>query len=164
MVVMGRVASAYGVRGWVKIQPFSEYVDSLMDYDGWYLGRENGPWREVEVTQCDVHGKTLVAQLDDCSDRNLAEQMKGLLVAVPRSSLPEQEEGEYYWSDLIGMAVVNEAGESFGTVAELMETGANDVLVVRGSGKDVLIPFLESVIREVDLAGKMIRVDWAADY
>ncbi|MDD2721459.1 MAG: ribosome maturation factor RimM [Gallionella sp.] len=164
MAVMGRVASAFGIRGWVKIQPFSEYVDSLMDYDTWFLGRENGPWREVEVGQCEVHGKTLVAQFSDCDDRNLAEKLKGLLVAVPRSSLPEEEEGEYYWADLIGMSVVNEAGESLGTVAELLETGANDILVVRGSGKDVLIPFLEDVIKQVDLAEKRIQVDWLADY
>jgi len=164
MVIMGRVASAFGIRGWLKIQPFSEYIDSLLDYKTWYLGQEGGPWREIEVVQCEVHAKTLAAQFADCPDRNAAEKLKGLLIAVARSSLPEQEEGEYYWSDLIGLAVVNEAGESFGTVAELMETGANDVLVVRGTGSDILIPFLANVIKQVDRAGKVIRVDWTTDY
>ncbi len=164
MVIMGRVASAFGIRGWLKIQPFSEYVDSLLDYQTWYVGHEGGPWRAVEVVQCEAHDRTLAAQFPDCHDRNAAEKLKGLLIAVPRSSLPTQQEGEYYWSDLIGLAVVNEAGESFGTVAELMETGANDVLVVRGTGTDILIPFLTNVIKQVDTVGKVIRVDWTTDY
>ncbi|HXU92858.1 MAG TPA: ribosome maturation factor RimM [Gallionella sp.] len=164
MVIMGRVASAHGIRGWVKIQPFTEYVDSLLDYETWWLGNEQGPWREVEVQQCDVHGKVLVAQLQDCPDRNAAERLKGQLVAVPRGSLPEEDEDEYYWSDLIGMSVVNEAGERLGTVANLLETGANDVLSVKGDSGDILIPFVEAVIKQVDLANKTIRVDWSADY
>lgn len=164
MVIMGRVASAFGIRGWVKIQPFSEYVDSLLGYKSWYLGHENGPWREVTVAQCETHDKTLAAQFPDCPDRNAAEKLKGLLIAVPRSSLPKQSADEYYWADLIGMSVVNEAGDMLGTVAELLETGANDVLIVRGSGPDVLIPFLASVIKHVDMAAKTIQVDWSADF
>ena len=163
MVIMGRVASAFGIRGWVKIQPFSEYVDSLLDYKTWYLGHENGPWREVTVTQCEAHDKTLAAQLPDCPDRNAAEKLKGLLIAVPRSSLPEQDEGEYYWVDLIGLTVINQGGETLGTVAELLETGANDVLIVRGSGPDILIPFLNSVIGPIDLTAKTMHVTWSAD-
>ncbi len=96
MVIMGRVAAAHGIRGWVKVQPFTEYIDSLTDYESWWLGHENGPWREVAVEQCEVHNKTLAALLAACPDRNAAEKLKGLLIAVPRSSLPEQDEGEYY--------------------------------------------------------------------
>ena len=164
MVIMGRVASAFGIRGWVKIQPFSEYVDSLLDYEVWYLGQEQGPWRETKVTQVEARDKTLAAQFPGCMDRNAAEKLKGMLIAVPRSSLPVQEEDEYYWADLIGLAVVNGAGEILGVVGELLETGANDVLVVKGSGPDILIPFLSSVIGEVDMKARTIRVDWSADY
>ena len=164
MVVMGRVAAAYGVHGWIKIQPFTVYLDSLLDYPSWWIGREQGPWRKVAVQECEVHGKTLVAQLPDCSDRTAAEKLKGLLVAVPRSSLPQQEEGEYYWSDLIGMTVVNEAGVRLGTVAKLLETGANDVLSVQGDSGEILIPFVVSAIRQVDMKNRTIRVDWSADY
>jgi 16S rRNA processing protein RimM len=164
MVIMGRVASAFGIRGWVKIQPFSEFVDSLLEYKTWYLGQENGPWRKVEVVQAETHDKTLAVQFPDCPDRTAAEKLKGLLIAVPRSSLPAQDEGEYYWADLIGMSVVNEVGETLGTVLELLDTGANDVLIVKGTGPDVLIPFLDSVIKQVDLQAKIIRVDWAADF
>lgn len=164
MVIMGRVAAAFGIRGWVKIQPFSEFVDSLLDYKTWYVGHENGPWRKVDVVQAETHDKTLAVQFPDCPDRNAAEKLKGLLIAVPRSSLPEQVEGEYYWADLIGMSVVNETGETLGTVVELLDTGANDVLIVRGNGPDVLIPFLDSVIGPVDLAAKTIQVTWSADF
>ena len=161
---MGRVASAHGIRGWIKVQPFTEYLDSLMDYPSWWIGQENGPWREVEVKQCEVHSKTLAALLPDCPDRTAAEKLKGLLVAVPRSSLPQQDDDEYYWSDLIGLAVVNEAGVALGTVANLLETGANDVLVVKGDSGEILIPFVASTIKQVDVQNKIIRVDWSADY
>jgi len=164
MVIMGRIAAAHGIQGWVKIQPFTEYLDSLLDYRTWWIGHEHGPWREVKVKQCEVHNKTLAAQLPDCPDRNAAEKLKGLLVAVQRSSLPKQDADEYYWSDLIGLAVVNEAGVSFGTVANLLETGANDVLCVHGDSGEILIPFVASAIKQVDLKNRIIHVDWSADY
>ncbi|MBI5626270.1 MAG: ribosome maturation factor RimM [Nitrosomonadales bacterium] len=164
MVIMGRIVAAHGIRGWVKIQPFTEYVDSLLDYRTWWIGHEHGPWREVEVKQCEAHSKTLAAQLPDCPDRTAAERLKGLLIAVPRSSLPEQDEGEYYWSDLIGLTVVNEAGVSLGTVTSLLETGANEVLSVQGDGGEILVPFVASAIKQVDLKNRTIRVDWSADY
>ncbi len=164
MVIMGRVASAFGVRGWVKVQPYSEYVDSLLDYEVWYLGHEHGPWREIKVLQAEARDKTLAVQFPGCTDRHAAEKLKGLLIGVPRSSLPEQEEDEYYWTDLIGLAVISDAGENLGIVSELLETGANDVLVVKGKGPDILIPFLESVIGDVDMDARTIRVNWSADY
>ena len=164
MVIMGRVASAHGIRGWIRIQPFTEYVDSLQDYKSWWIGQEHGPWREVKVKQCEVHSKTLAAQLPDCPDRTAAEKLKGLLIAVPRSSLPKQNEGEYYWSDLIGLVVLNEAGMQLGTVANLLETGANQVLNVKSDSGEILIPFVASAIKRVDLKNKTIQVDWALDY
>ena len=164
MVIMGRVASAHGIRGWVKIQPYTEYLDSLMDYATWWIGPERGPWREVAVQQREVHNKTLAALLPDCPDRTAAEKLKGLLIAVPRNSLPEQPDDEYYWSDLIGLAVVNDAGVALGTVANLLETGANQVLSVQGDSGVILIPFVASAIKQVDVKNKIIRVDWSAAY
>ena len=164
MVIMGRVAAAHGIRGWIKIQPYTEYLDSLVDYGSWWIGREHGPWREVVVQQCEVHNKTLAALLPDCPDRNAAEKLKGLLIAVPRSSLPQQRDDEYYWSDLIGLAVVNEAGVVLGTVVNLLETGANQVLSVQGDSGEILIPFVASAIKQVDVKNRTIRVDWSADY
>lgn len=163
MVVMGKVVAAQGIQGWVKVQTFTEYLDSLLDYDTWYVGNEQA-WRPLQVLDADVHGKVLVAKLEGIADRTAAEKYKGQLVAVPRAELPEQEEGEYYWSDLVGMTVVTLAGETLGTVDTLLETGANDVLVVKGENGETLIPFIASVIQQVSLKDKTIRVDWQADY
>jgi 16S rRNA processing protein RimM len=164
MVIMGRIAAAHGIRGWVKIQPYTEYLDSLVGYRSWWIGHEHGPWRKVEVQQCEVHNKTLAAQIPDCPDRTAAEKLKGLLIAVPRSSLPKQADDEYYWSDLIGLAVVNEEGARLGTVENLLETGANQVLSITGESGEILIPFVASAIKQVDMQNKTIRVDWSADY
>ena len=168
MVIMGRIASAHGIQGWVKIQPYTEYVDSLLDYAPWWisqeLGQEQGPWREIKPEKCEVRGKTLVALLPDCPDRNAAERLRGLLIAVPRSSLPEQKGDEYYWSDLIGLSVVNVAGVELGRVENLIETGANQVLSVKGEEGEILIPFVATAIKHVDLQSKIINVDWALDY
>jgi 16S rRNA processing protein RimM len=164
MVIMGKVVGAQGIQGWVKVQTFTEYLDSLLDYDTWYVGKEQA-WRPVEVLEANVHGKVLVAKLEGVLDRTAAEKCKGLLIAVSRAELPEQEEGEYYWSDLIGLSVENLAGEKFGTVDSLLETGANDVLVVKSEERgETLIPFIASVIQQVSLKDKTIRVDWQADY
>ncbi len=164
MVVMGKVVGAQGLQGWLKVHAFTEYLDSLLDYDTWYVGDEQA-WRPLQVLEANVHGgKVLIAKLEGILDRTAAEKCKGLLIAVPRDSLPEQPEGEYYWSDLIGLSVENLAGESFGIVDSLLETGANDVLVVKGERGETLIPFIASVIQQVSLKEKTIRVDWQADY
>ncbi len=163
MVVMGKIVAAHGILGWVKVQTYTEYLDSLLDYETWSVGHEKA-WRPLQVLEADVHGKVLVAKLEGIADRTAAETYKGLLIAVPRAELPEQEEGEYYWSDLVGMSVENLAGETFGTVDNLLETGANDVLVVKGERGEILIPFIDRVIQQVDLKKRTIRVDWQADY
>ncbi len=164
MIVMGRVAAAQGILGWVAIKTYTETVDSLVDYPVWWLGDEKHPWREISVEKFAVQSKGLIAKFPGCDDRTSAEKYKGLLVAVPRSSLPQQAEDEYYWSDLIGLKVLNLAGESLGVVDNLMDTGANQVLCVRGEGGEVLIPFIASAIQQVSLSEKIIRVDWSADW
>jgi 16S rRNA processing protein RimM len=163
MVVMGKVVAAQGIQGWVKVLTFTEYVDSLLEYQTWYIGNEQS-WRPVKVLESNVHGKLVVAKLEGIPDRTAAEKYKGELIAVSRDDMPEQQEGEYYWSDLIGLTVVNVEGHEFGTVDSLLETGANDVLVVKGESGETLMPFIASVIQQVDLNNKTIRVDWQADY
>jgi len=161
---MGRVAGAQGILGWVKLKTYTEFADSLADFPVWWLGDEKQPWREITVEKFAVQSKGLIAKFPGCNDRTAAEKYKGLLVAVPRSSLPQQSDDEYYWADLIGLAVINLAGTSLGTVDNLMDTGANQVLCVRGKSGEILIPFIASVIRQVNLAEKVIRVDWSADW
>ena len=164
MVVMGRVVSAQGLLGWVKVQAFTEHLDTLIDYDTWQMGNDTHPWREFKVLECKPHTKVLVARLEGISDRTAAEKCKGLLIAVPRSSLPKASEDEYYWSDLIGLNVVNLQGESLGKVDNLLDMGANDVMCVRNDKGEILIPFLTHVVQQVSLDEKLIRVDWQADY
>lgn len=163
MVVMGRVVGAQGLQGWLKVQTFTEHLDSLLDYKSWQLGNDKHPWREYKVLECNLHTKVLVAKLEGVADRTAAEKFKGLLIAIPRSKLPQQAEDEYYWSDLIGMQVINQGNETLGIVETLLETGANDVLCVRNEQGEILIPFLNAVIQQVSLEEKIIRVDWHAD-
>jgi len=164
MVIMGRVVAAQGLQGWVKVQAFTEHLDALIDYDTWQLGNDAHPWRECKVIECKPHTKVLVAKLDGISDRTAAENCKGLLIAVPRSSLPKEADDEYYWSDLIGLSVVNLENEQLGVVDNMLDMGANDILCVRNDKGEILIPFLSHVVQQVNLDEKLIRVDWQADY
>jgi len=160
---MGRITAPFGIKGWVKIQPLTAKAENLLAYSRWWLGRGDG-WQEVEVTEGKAHSeKLVVARLSGCGDRDAAAQLRGSDIAVPRSQLPEARSGEYYWADLIGLAVVNTGSQDLGRVAGIMQTGANDVLVVEGE-RERLIPFIAEVIREVDLAAGVVRVDWSSEY
>lgn len=169
MVVLGKIIGPHGIRGQVKITPFTEYIDGLMEYPAWWLSKDEKNWQTVHPVAFFVHDNQLVITLDEYSDRTRATELKGLLVAVPRSQLPLlREDGEegYYWADLIGAGVINTRGELLGTVAGLFETGANDVLRVTppGNGKEELIPFIDQVVQRVDLKLRQIMVDWELDY
>ncbi len=164
---MGRVVAPYGILGWLKIQPHTEYLDGLLDYPVWSLGRQDGlrktPWQAYTLETAKVHNDVLVVKLKGVNDRDAALKCKGLHVAVPRAELPEAEEGEYYWSDLIGLEVTNQQGVALGLVVELFETGANDVLVVKGD-RERLIPYTDQAVLEIDLAKKTMLVDWDAEF
>lgn len=162
LVVMGRIAVPYGVRGWINVLPDTEMLDGLFDYPVWWVNMEGG-WQEFPVEDAKVHGDHLVAKLEGIADRDQAFRLKGKQIAVPREQLPEPEEDEYYWSDLVGLEVVNVRHEKLGRVAEVFATGANDVMVVKGE-RERLIPFIEQVVLEVDPAQKRITVDWDADF
>lgn len=169
MVVMGRIAGPYGVSGWVRVFPYTEDLNGLLDYPIWWLGGGNGDWLKFEVAAGEVHGSILVALLDQYTDREAAAQLKGLQIAVPRSQLPvlsgNGKDG-YYWTDLVGLEVVNLQGEELGKVAGLLETGANDVLQVQNPKDETarLIPFIDQVIVNVNFTAGRITVDWGLDY
>jgi 16S rRNA processing protein RimM len=159
---MGRIVAPFGVKGWVKIQPFTATTESLLAYPTWWIGH-HGDWREHEVSVARTQGRAVLALLEGCGQREAAAALRGSEVAVPREQLPQTQANEYYWADLIGLSVVDNAEREFGRVTDILHTGANDVLVVAGS-RERLIPFITNVIREVDLAAGVIRVDWGADY
>jgi len=162
LVVMGRIAVPYGLKGWVNVNPETEYLDGLFDYPVWWVQTEAG-WREFKIEDAKVHGDHLVAKLEGIGDRDQAFRLKGKSVAVLREELPEPEEDEYYWSDLVGLEVENLQQVKFGTIAELFATGANDVIVVKGD-RERLVPFIDQVVIEVDLPNKRMVVDWDAEF
>ncbi|MDO8962495.1 MAG: ribosome maturation factor RimM [Methylophilus sp.] len=167
MVVMGRIVAPYGVLGWLKVLPDTETMDSLFDYPTWWIGRDN-QWQETKVEDLKIHNDVLVVKLAGVNDRDAAFACKSKQVAVPRDALPEPNENEYYWSDLIGLEVKNQQAVTLGLVTDVFETGANDVLVVN-TGKENgnierLIPFIDQVVLAVDVKAKTMLVDWDADF
>lgn len=162
-VLVGRISGLYGVRGWVRVYSDTEPRDNILRYTPWLVARAGG-WVETAVLEGRRHGKGIVARLDGIADRDQAAALLGAEVAILRDQLPVLARGEYYWSDLIGLAVVNREGIGLGRVEHLMETGSNDVLVVRGE-RERLIPYLpEDVILEVDRAEGILRVDWDPEF
>ena len=159
---MGRIAAPFGVRGWIKVQPFTAAVENLLGYPAWWIG-SGGDWQEHAVKEAKAHGRAVIARLEGCDDRDAAARFRGKEIAVSRAQLPATKPNEYYWSDLIGLSVVNGAGQDFGRVTHMMETGANGVLVVQGE-RERLIPFIADVIAAVDLEAGVMRVNWDADY
>jgi 16S rRNA processing protein RimM len=167
MVVMARVLAPYGLQGWIKARPYTASIATLLDYTKWWLApaREAEAWREFKVRTARQHGDTLVAALDGVADREAALQWRGAWVAVPRSALPEPGAGEYYWSDLVGLVVVNRAAEELGRVSKVLETGAHPVLHVQSEdGNARLIPVVAAYVDAIDPAAGRIMVDWPADY
>lgn len=163
LIIMGKIAGAYGVKGWVKVLSFTDPPEKILRYRPWQLIK-NGQPQIIKVKSGKPHGKTLVAWLDGIDDRNQAELLNGYEIAVEREQLPKLDNNEYYWSDLIGLKVINLQGIEFGTVTALVETGANDVLVVQGE-RERLVPWIiEQVIISVSLENKLLTVDWDADF
>ena len=162
MMVMGRIAGAFGVKGWVKVQTFTQSMDTLTGFPTWWL-KQAASWQETKVEEAAVHGRTVIAKLFGVDDRDAAAQLRGYEVAVPRDQLPASRAGEYYWADLIGIGVSNIQGVPLGQVAKLLDTGAQQVLLVEGE-RERLIPFIESVVVSVDVAGRSLVVDWDADF
>ena len=172
LVLVGHVLDAWRLDGSIKVAPYSSDAGALLKAREWWFD-VRGAVRAFDVVGAKVHGSTVTARLVGIVDRDAAEALKGARISVQRRAFPVTDDDEYYWVDLIGLAVENEAGESFGTVAELMETGAHQNLVVRATGPDVvgetttkerLIPFVDAFVKTVDLAGRRIVVDWQSDY
>lgn len=165
IVVLGRLADPYGIRGWLRLYPFGDDPLDWAEMPVWWIAREGEAWREVGLKGLKVHGDGVVVLLDGIADRTDAEAMKGVLVGAPRDALPATDEDEFYWGDLIGLEVVNAADEKLGKVAGLIETGANDVLrVVGAEGAERLLPFVSAVVLAVDKEAGLIRVEWGSDW
>ena len=163
LVIVGKISAAYGIKGWLKVYSYTDPVTNILQYNPWKIKTKN-TWQPMNLVQGRAHGKGIVAQLEQVHDRTEAEMLKGCEIAVNRDQLPEPEAGEFYWTDLIGLKVVNTQGDELGIVDHLLETGANDVLVV-ANGKERLIPYVMGIyVKQVDLQKAEILVDWDPDY
>jgi 16S rRNA processing protein RimM len=174
LVLVGYITGAYGVKGWVRIKPYSADADALLTAKTWWLDKPE--LRDVDMMQAKSHGEDVVAQLMGVAGRDAAEALKGATVQIRRSHFPPLSDDEFYWVDLIGLAVENVQGEFLGTVSDLMDNGAHPILRVAvqqppGSAQELnkapqelLIPFVDQFVKTVDQAAKKITVDWGLDY
>ena len=174
-VEVDRVLDAWGIQSWIKIQPYSASPEALFSSKRWFLQPPERGARtsfagtvRLSIKQARDHADAVVASAHEIADRGAAEGLRGARIFIPRSSFPTPAEGEYYWVDLIGLAVVNREGVALGEVADLMATGPQQVLVVRyqqdGQPAERLIPFVDAYVDAVDLVGKRMTVDWQPDY
>lgn len=185
-VEIGRVVGAWGIQGGIKVQPFSPDPQALFSSRRWFLQPPAGPGpkgvgkgagaalpRLLKITQAREQGSLVVATAQEVPDRNAAEALRGARIFISRQSFPTAKDGEYYWIDLIGLAVVNREGEALGTVTDLLDTGAHCVLRVqrpdapddaKGDEAERLIPFVDAFVDQVDLPGRRITVDWGLDF
>ena len=183
-IILGRVSAVHGVKGWVKVFSHTEPKAAILSYRPWLLAADRLPerqtgraagqrqWRTVKVLDGRPQGKTLVAHIEGCDDRDSAQQYIGLDIAVYPDQLAPLAEGEHYWHQLEGLAVISEfAGQTIelGRVDHLLATGANDVLVVKSTSgsldqRERLLPYIDDVVLAVDLEAKTIRVDWDPEF
>ena len=163
-MVLGRIAGVHGVKGWVKVYAETREREEILRYKPWYL-RQSAGWQVVKPLEGRVQSSgVVVARLEGIESIDAARTLIDAEIAVKRAQLPKLKRGEYYWSDLEGMRVVNVEGAELGTVSHLFATGANDVLVVKDSERERLVPFTKDAVKKVDLEAREIRVDWDPEF
>jgi 16S rRNA processing protein RimM len=169
-VVLGKLGASYGIKGWMKITTYTDSVEGIFDYSPWLI-KEKGEWREAKVLQWRFQGKAVVAEIEGVTTREHAQELTNCEIGITPEQMGELPEDEFYWRDLIGCEVVNTNGYNMGKVQEIVETGSNDVLLVKANAKDGfgkterMIPFVtEQFIKQVDLTAKQILVDWEPDF
>ncbi len=173
-IEVGRIADAWGIKGWFKVLSHSADPEALFSSKRWYLQPAEKGLKTfsgtllLKIREAKDHSGTVVATAQEVDDRDAAEALRGARVFVPRSSFPTASADEYYWVDLIGLAVVNREGVELGTVRELLSTGPQTVLVLEfeadGKPQERMIPFVSAYVDAVDLPGGRITVDWQPDY
>ena len=181
-IEVGRVLDAWGIKGWFKVLPHSASPEALFSSKRWFLqppdkakapggGPRDFPFTGtvlLKVREAKEHSDSIVACAQEVDDRSAAESLKGARIFIPRSSFPSPAEDEFYWVDLIGLAVVNREGLALGQVKDLMSTGPQTVLVVareeEGKAVELMIPFVSAFVDQVDIPGGRISVDWQPDY
>lgn len=165
IVIVGRIGAVYGLKGWLKINSYTTPKENICNYKQWLIHNNHlDQWEKHEHIDVRPHGKTLIAKLPQCNDCDTARSYTGAQIAIYRHQLPTLDEGDYYWSDLIGLTVYNQDDVCLGTIKQLLETGANDVLVIRGE-KEHLIPYIPNTfVLNIDLEKKTMHVNWDPEF
>jgi 16S rRNA processing protein RimM len=171
LALVGHVTGAYGITGGIRVSPYSPDADALLQVKTWWLDKPT--LRPVQVRTARLHGGDVVATLVEAPDRSAAEALKGATISIPRSEFPALPADEYYWSDLIGMDTVNLQGEALGKVTDMMHNGAQSILRItpvpapadtNEQAQERLVPFVDQFVKEVDVPGRKITLDWGLDY
>lgn len=170
LVVLGKFGAVYGINGWLKVNSYTDNPEGIFSYKPWQV-QVQGNWQPVQISSWKRHSNGIIVKLDGINDRDAAQRYVNVEIAVATDVLPELDQGDYYWKDLMGMTVENTQGYNLGEVVDMMETGSNDVLVVKANRNDAfgkkerLLPFLtDSVVKSVDVAQRRMIVDWDPDF
>lgn len=160
--IIGKFGSVYGVKGWLKVISFTEPKANILDLMPWFINKNN-QWQLIAITDSRIQGKNIIVKIANIDERELAKNYTNIEIAIDTEQLPKLPKGEYYWSELEGLTVMNSAGNNLGQVDHILATGAHDVLVVKNHCEH-LIPYIDKVIMNIDLTNKFITVDWDTDF
>lgn len=159
---MGRLSAPYGVKGWLRVQSYAS-SSSIIDYPIWWV-KFDSHWVALELASVRAHQNDFVAKFIGFDDRDQVAKLKGVEFGVERQRLPTLEHDEYYWHELIGFAVINTSGETFGVIDHLFDSGAQAVVVTRDEERERLIPWVDHIIKQIDPESRVLTVDWGLDY
>lgn len=162
-IIIGRFGRPHGIKGLVTVHSFTDPRDNILSYSDWHAFL-NANWQPVKLLSAHVHNKTIVAQIEGFPERESVALLTNIEIAINKNQLPPLESGEYYWHQLIGMTVINQQGQLFGKVSEVMPTGSNDVLVVQGEKKHLIPYLLDQFIININDNTQTITVDWDMDF
>lgn len=163
-VIVGRIGAPFGVKGQLHVHSFTEPQENLLQFSEWYL-HLNGEWQRRDLKSARVHGKSFVATLEGCNDRDAAALLTHADIGIARETLPDLAPDEYYWTDLEGLEVYTDIGLCLGVIDSLFETGSNDVIVVRtAQNEEYLIPYIDEVVLNVDLPQNKMIVHWDPEF
>ena len=161
-VILGKLGAPYGVKGWLKVTSYTDPISNILDYADWQLKHQN-QWRAAIIEHRKVLGNGIAIKLKGVDDRDAAQLHTHDLIAINQSALPTVETNEYYWHELLGVTVETDTGVVLGKIIEMKDTGANDVMIIKGD-KRHLVPFIDHVLKSVDIANQKIIVDWDHEF
>ncbi len=167
-LAIGRLTTVFGIKGWLKVMSHTRPKENIFAYADWWLKTPQG-WQKLKIDQQQARGKDLLIHIEGVDDRDQARQFCRQDIYIEKAALPELPTDEYYWHQLQGLEVTNRQGQRLGRVSHLLETGANDVLVVKGGDgsmdrRERLIPYIDQVVLAIDPVAGEIRVDWDSSF